>query len=317
MKVVILTEGGKNIGFGHITRCISLYQAFEYYGITPKFCVNGCKKTIDFLERKNYKLYNWIEHKNELFADLYKTDIVVIDSYLANKSLYNKISRYLDGGILVMIDDYKRMEYPGGIVVNPSVYGDKLKYTQKKGITYLLGKNYIILRKEFWNVPKKKINKRIKNMLITFGGMIHPGLMRKLEQHFRRFNVYLIEPNKNRFTAKEMLKLMLKADICISGGGQTTYELARAGVPTIGICFADNQEFNLQIWQRKKFIDYVGWYKNKSLLKKITSAVDRFMSHEERIKRSVIGRKYVDGKGAKRIVSGLIERFGLNKGLLK
>ena len=29
MKVFIITEGGKDIGFGHITRCFSLYQAFE------------------------------------------------------------------------------------------------------------------------------------------------------------------------------------------------------------------------------------------------------------------------------------------------
>ena len=31
-KVIILTEGGKKVGFGHITRCISLYQAFEEKG---------------------------------------------------------------------------------------------------------------------------------------------------------------------------------------------------------------------------------------------------------------------------------------------
>ena len=29
MKVFIITEGGKNIGFGHITRCLSLYQALK------------------------------------------------------------------------------------------------------------------------------------------------------------------------------------------------------------------------------------------------------------------------------------------------
>ena len=29
MKVFIITEGGRNISFGHITRCLSLYQAFK------------------------------------------------------------------------------------------------------------------------------------------------------------------------------------------------------------------------------------------------------------------------------------------------
>jgi len=29
MNASIITEGGKNIGFGYINRCLSLYQAFE------------------------------------------------------------------------------------------------------------------------------------------------------------------------------------------------------------------------------------------------------------------------------------------------
>lgn len=41
MKVFIITEGSKNTGFGHITRCLSLYQAFEERGILPKFMING------------------------------------------------------------------------------------------------------------------------------------------------------------------------------------------------------------------------------------------------------------------------------------
>ena len=41
MNVVILTEGGKDIGFGHVTRCSSIYQAFEQFHIVPKFIING------------------------------------------------------------------------------------------------------------------------------------------------------------------------------------------------------------------------------------------------------------------------------------
>ena len=41
MKVFIITEGSKNTGFGHITRCLSLYQAFKKRGILPTFIING------------------------------------------------------------------------------------------------------------------------------------------------------------------------------------------------------------------------------------------------------------------------------------
>ena len=55
MKVVIVTEGGKDIGFGHITRCISLYQAFEERGIIPEFIVSGDTTVASLLkERRQY-----------------------------------------------------------------------------------------------------------------------------------------------------------------------------------------------------------------------------------------------------------------------
>ena len=41
MRVYILTEGGKDFGYGHVARCSSIHQAFEYYNVSPKFIVNG------------------------------------------------------------------------------------------------------------------------------------------------------------------------------------------------------------------------------------------------------------------------------------
>ena len=44
MKLLILTEGGENIGFGHVSRCLSLCQAFEARGATPdKDLVSYCR----------------------------------------------------------------------------------------------------------------------------------------------------------------------------------------------------------------------------------------------------------------------------------
>ena len=62
----------------------------------------------------------------------------------------------------VYIDDNKRLDYPKGIVVNGSIYAEELNYPHKNGPTYLLGIKYAPLRKEFWEVPEKKIKKRLK-----------------------------------------------------------------------------------------------------------------------------------------------------------
>lgn len=312
MKVFIITEGGKDIGFGHITRCISLYQAFEEREIIPEFVVNGDDVISDLLKDKNYRIFNWLKEKNKIFELVKNVDVTIVDSYLADISFYETLSKLVK--ILVYIDDIKRLDYPKGIVVNGSIYAKELNYPEKKGITYLLGTKYIPLRREFWNIPEKKINKEVKNVLITFGGMNHSALIYKVINYLKNkfdFNFHTVEPEQNRLSAKEILDLMLKADICVSGGGQTTYELARVGVPTIGICFVDNQKLNLEGWQERKFIEFVGWWKDENVLDNVMTEMNLLMSRFKREEKSKIGRQMVDGKGARRVCD-LVMKKGRN-----
>ena len=55
MKITILTEAGGNIGFGHLTRCIALYQAIEEKGYSPELIVNGDESILDFIKIKNIR----------------------------------------------------------------------------------------------------------------------------------------------------------------------------------------------------------------------------------------------------------------------
>jgi spore coat polysaccharide biosynthesis predicted glycosyltransferase SpsG len=98
-----------------------------------------------------------------------------------------------------------------------------------------------------------------------------------------------------------MLELMLKTDICISGGGQTIYELARVGVPTIGICFAENQMLNLKNWMKIGFMNFVGWNNEENVFERIKNIIHK-MDYNKRFKMSQVGRKFVNGQGAIRVV---------------
>jgi spore coat polysaccharide biosynthesis predicted glycosyltransferase SpsG len=110
MKVFIITEGGKDIGFGHITRCLSLYQAFEEKGIKPKFIINGDNNIKCLLNGANYQLLNWIEKPDKVFELIKDSDIAIIDSYLVDISVYNTLSDLVK--LPVYIDDNKRLDYP-------------------------------------------------------------------------------------------------------------------------------------------------------------------------------------------------------------
>lgn len=277
MKILFLTEGGKNIGFGHIIRCTAFSDVFKLKGINSHFIINGDKTIFDIAKKLNYEIFDWVKNKKKTLEIAKKYDFVIIDSYIAPKKLYNEISKLKEGNIL-MIDDYKRINYPEGIVVNPSIYGDKLKYPKKKGVKYLLGPKYVILRKEFWEVPPRKITKKVKNVLITFGATATTEFIKKIKEvvknNFHNVKINIVDPNKKKLTVRQMLNLMLKADLCISGGGQTLYELARLGAPTIGICFADNQFLNLKYFEKYGFLKFAGWKSDSRLFINLRKILD-------------------------------------------
>ncbi|MFA5410261.1 MAG: UDP-2,4-diacetamido-2,4,6-trideoxy-beta-L-altropyranose hydrolase [Candidatus Omnitrophota bacterium] len=330
MKVILISEGGKNIGFGHITRCLALYQAFEERGTELEFIVNGDNSILDLLKDKYCQIFNWIKEKNKMTKLVSSSDMAIIDSYLADKSLYNSISK-ITNGRLVMIDDYNRLEYPKGIIVNPSIYGDKIVYPQKKGLTYLSGKDYVILRKEFWNVPGKKINKNIKKVMITFGGADEKDMTGKVLQ-FLKDNDFeftkkvivgkgfksaeYIQKFKDPITdliyypnTKEMKGLMLESDLAISSAGQTLNEFARVGLPTIAIALADNQLNNAKGWQEAGFVRYAGWWQDAKSLEKIGQFINQLADPNQRANIYRAGKKFIDGKGCTRIVDYVFNRY--------
>ena len=199
-------------------------------------------------------------------------------------------------------------------------------------MTYLLGSRYAPLRKEFWKVPSKNIKPHIKSVMVTFGAgdkrNLTSTILKFLKEEYPELiktviigrgyqNIKEIENIKDERSnleyypdAKRMKHIMLESDIAISAGGQTLYELARVGVPTIGICFAEEQKRNLESWQKNGFIEYAGCHNDKNLLNSVIHSLERLMPYKERAKRNNIGRDCIDGKGVHRIVEKIISLQG-------
>lgn len=66
--------------------------------------------------------------------------------------------------------------------------------------------------------------------------------------------------NINLYFNANMIGIMNKCDIAISGCGSTLYELAVCGVPTLGLIIADNQEKIAYKMHQKELIYNLGWY---------------------------------------------------------
>lgn len=319
-KVHFFVDGGKSAGFGHISRCHALSQAFEELGYATRLIINADKKASIHLSGKNIIISNWLEDISQ--NPHCDSDLVVVDSYKASFDLYNYFS--LRNSSALFLDDNIRLTYPRGIVLNGSIFAEKMNYPQSVSIQYLLGTEYTLLRSAFWKVPDKAIADEIQNVLITMGGsdlknltpmvielleyMAPPSLKYKILLTSNYANIDQIKKFENEkitliYNADDnkMCDLMLQADIAISAAGQTLYELARMGVPTIPIQVADNQKDNIQGWKDAGFIEDVGKWDDENLKSHILKNFEILSKKEKRQSISSIGRKWMDGNGARRV----------------
>lgn len=325
MSILILTEGGRKYGFGHITRCMAIYQAIEEIANSPEFIVNGDETIHDMLKNKNYRIFDWLNSQQQFLEGLKKTDTVFIDSYLAEPGLYEEISDRVK--ISVYLDDDIRIDYPKGFVINGGMQAEQMAYPEKGDVTYLLGTQYAPLRKEFWDVSAKPIRNNLETVMITFGGAdIHnltprilkllansyPGLFKNVVIGNGFQNIEEIKQLKDDYTklvynpsGDEMKKIMLESDIAITAGGQTLYELARVGTPAIGICVAENQLRNIKKWSNLSFLEYIGWYDYWNIEHELISAIKHMENKQLRMNMSATGRKIIDGRGCKRILNAI------------
>jgi len=139
-NIFILTEGGGNFGMGHISRCLSLYQAFAEYGYSAKLIVHGDETILNTLSEINHLKLDWINRETDILSIVNNSDILIIDSYFCPVSLYQKFASI--SSTIAYIDDNLRLDYPSGIVINGVMCAEKLNYPKKNGRTYLLGHQY-------------------------------------------------------------------------------------------------------------------------------------------------------------------------------
>jgi len=328
MKVCIITEGSAKLGFGHISRCTSLYQAFEEKKIIPNFIING-DDIASSMEVKNYFILDWVKNESALIKQIKNSEIAIVDSYLAGFPIYEKIVENVK--LAVFIDDNMRINYPDGIVINGNVHALELNYYKRPGIEYLLGSQYSMLKKDFWDIPLRSVDNEIKTILITLGGSdlrnLTPKILKLLTDEFPEIfkkviigssfkNIMEIENVADKSSeliyfplTPRMKKEILTSDIAITTGGQTVYELAALGVPAITIAVAVNQLHNAKSFDKLGYNYYAGWWEDKNL---ITNIKERILDLKNRKTRNIMiekGRNIIKPDGSRRIIDYLIKKL--------
>lgn len=323
-KIFILTEGGSVNGMGHISRCLSLYQAFEEKGYKSQLIINSEISLHDSLHGINYSSLDWIKNEKEIFSIVKDSDIIIVDSYYCPLELYFKFSTLTK--TTVYIDDNIRFEYPKGILINGVMGAEGLDYPQREDLFYLLGQKYSFLRKDFWEVPPKKISHNIESIMITCGGNDLNGLsyriLKTLSDKFPKVKKSVIlknldtpyldffKKNADVFTnlsATEMKDLMLNSDLAISASGQTTYELTRVGTPFIAINTADNQTFSINNFYKNGLIEPAIFWNNPELEIELLKQINILSDFNFRKKVVNKMQNTITGKGSLLVIENIIK----------
>jgi len=325
-KVKIFTEGGSGMGLGHISRCSALYDEIASRGLEVEFIIYGDTEKINVFEGRIVRNINWLS-EDYLNNSVQNTDYCIVDSYLASRELYQIIAEKSKKSLY--IDDNARIEYPKGIIVNPSINGDDLNYAKNNENTYLLGEKYIIVRKPFLNVERVSINQVVKEVLITMGGsdirdltprilndicIKYPGIKFNVVIGNTFHNVKVIESidHKNielhyNIDAELLQNLMLKSDFAITAAGQTMYELLATQTPFIPIQVIDNQSNNIKGLKKINPNQVVIEYDDERFVRKLEIEFSAFLDYDRREELINLYKKKVDGIGIKRMVDELLK----------
>ena len=329
-KITILTEGGQQLGFGHITRCISICQHFDKFGVESEFIVEGDDSVLSMLQDYPSTLMDWIGNKLVL-SKLQNSAFILIDSLRVTSDQIKAIQEI--SANIIYIDDEKRQNIlDKGFVLDWTVLSDKRKHflPRKKNVTYLLGSRYTPLRRAFTSLKKVVIKQKLENILISFGGSdvrnLTPLVLKNLNEKYPDYkktvvvgagfeNVESIESCQSEnvtlaydVDANKMASLMQKSDIAISSGGQTLYELACLGVPTIAILLVDNARDDTEGWAKVGAVEYIGDFDDMDLMTRLTASIEKLGSYEARYDLQHNGAKFIDSSGGDLIVSTILNK---------
>jgi len=325
-RAIFLTEGSSSIGLGHITRCLSIAQAFEENAVKCRFLVYGDENVRKINDLPQPELVDWIRF-SDFSAVLDAQDIAIIDSYLAPREVYEKIAQ--TSPQLLCVDDFFRIPYPDrAIVLNGTFNIERFAIPRPKQNS-LLGSRFIPLRKPFWDVPARSCASLPKSVLVTFGGkdcrQLTAPIVDALLASFPNLEIHAVigaayhaaipEANSRlilhrNLNACEMCALIMQCDLAVSAAGQTLYELARSGCPTVAVKIADNQTKNFEgaltlgVLAPECAVDATK-LDIPAVIHAVVYGIQFLHSQEKRIHFARTAQSNVDGQGARRVADKL------------
>ncbi len=325
-RIAFVTDGGSEIGLGHLSRCAALCRAAVAEGVRTTFLLPEPSRIKPFLRGVRAELLrsSWPVDADGARATLatLMPDVIVVDSYAASSHFLDSLRAIAP---VVAVDDLADRPLPVDVVVNGGAGAETLSYDRRPGTHYLLGPRYALLHPAYAATPSRAATERVRRVLVCLGGGrqidvsvtvlaavdralsgcvvdvvvgASGGTGWELDGAAREMqNLTVI--HRDRFGLRE---LMLRADLAVSGAGVTLLELAATATPMVAIALVDNQRPNFEALTKAGVALGAGAAGDPDLSDAIEAGVKRLAGDGAlRETLGARGRALVDGQGAHRV----------------
>ena len=340
--LLIRADAYSGIGIGHVMRCLALAQAWQEKGgevvfassmISPKLRARLRSEGIICAHIPASPGSAFDALQTTELAMINNTNWVVVDGYHFGCD-YQRIVKESGRQVLFVDDNRHASHYYADLVLNQNIHANESLYINREPHTrLLLGTDYVLLRSEFrrMNGDARNIPNTATKLLVTLGGsdpnnatLTVVNVLGKIDIDFVKVKIvvgtnymYYNElissiaeskiPMQLINNPSNMPDLMMWADLAISGGGTTCWEMAYLGLPGVLLIIADNQRESAEKLHRKEaFVTLNG--KRPFDEAELLGTLHRLISDKElREKLSRNASQMVDGKGVIRVLEQVVE----------
>lgn len=248
-KIILRTDGYRELGMGHIYHCLTLaynLTAHEVLFVTKEQHKQGLQKLLDA-----HMKVETIRDDSDFFriVEERKPDVVVNDCLNTEVAYIQTLKKYVKR--VVTIEDIGPGAEYADVVIN-ALYED----SDRKN-NYYWGEKYTCLRDEFMVAEPAEFHEEIKNVVVIFGGTDPSNFTKRIYQLAQKMhsaypeirytfilgsgydgeenNIVSIEEENIVVVqdVKRMSQILGEADMAFTSQGRTVYELATMGVPAI------------------------------------------------------------------------------------
>ena len=338
--VIFRADASTEIGTGHVMRSLALAQGWQRAGgqaifaqaeSTPSLDRRLCSEGIDLVRLETVPGSSEDAAQTLAQARTHEASWIIADGYCFRAAWQKQIK---DAGFrLLLVDDYGHAEhYYADLVLNQNLHAQAGLYAQRQPHTrLLLGTGYAQLRREFleWRTWRREIPPVACKVLVTLGGADPDNVTGKVIQALACLRdveaVVIVGGSNPNLTSLQsairnsqsairlvvdianMPELMTWADVGVSAGGFTSWELAFMGLPSIVIVIAANQTVVAAALDREGVTVNLGEHAQVSV-EQIAAALQSVLADSgRRARMSRRGRVLVDGLGVDKVITRMRE----------